>query len=270
MLPSGFCATLLMRSSPRKSGRACNETKAQPSHAGCNTFAQMPCMRRAPYRQIRQCENLLGPLPYSAVPRTQKVESSASAASRRSRSASATCRDQLHDRASRCRGSRCLRSALRVFRRRGPSTLLLRCPQRCGRACRRRDLWQATVTLDQSTIVLERGACAHWAHRHTASWFINRACKMATRDRGWHLFVACADPAASERGVIFRAAGWHYCGQGRANGRPREYFRQRGSRQWICDRTFFSHRRLTMTDVALGDWHRKTLPAKHVFRVCLS
>ena len=33
-------------------------------------------------------------------------------------------------------------------------------------------------------IVLERGACASWAHRHTGSWFIPRAVAAASRDHG--------------------------------------------------------------------------------------
>src|SRR5438128_1737516 len=37
-------------------------------------------------------------------------------------------------------------------------------------------------------IVLERGACAHWAHRHCASWFIPRACA-AAKDHGWRIFL---------------------------------------------------------------------------------
>jgi hypothetical protein len=34
------------------------------------------------------------------------------------------------------------------------------------------------------TIVLERGACAHFAHRHCASWFLRRVTALAHREHG--------------------------------------------------------------------------------------
>ena len=79
------------------------------------------------------------------------------------------------------------------------------------------------------TIVLERGAQAWWTHPHTASWFINAACRMARADRGWNIFVAFADLEADEIGTVYQAAGWSYMGQSptRLIGgkpRPRDYF----------------------------------------------
>jgi hypothetical protein len=77
-------------------------------------------------------------------------------------------------------------------------------------------------------VALERGACAFWAHEHTASWFINRACAMAARDHGWKLFVAYSDTEAGEIGTVYQACGWHYIGRASnrvAHGKPRNKHR---------------------------------------------
>jgi len=58
---------------------------------------------------------------------------------------------------------------------------------------------------------LNRGACVHWAHPHSASFLISHACRLMAR-RGFHVFVAYADPAAGEIGTIYQACGWNYCG----------------------------------------------------------
>ena len=124
----------------------------------------------------------------------------------------------------------------------------------------------------QYTIALERGACAHWAYPHTASWFIPKACAMAARDRGWNIFYAYADEAAGEIGTVYQACSWLYLGQTpdrRIGGwaRDRDYFRHR---DWplgklISDRTFFSRYRLSMRDVERGEWERVIKPAKHKY-----
>lgn len=138
----------------------------------------------------------------------------------------------------------------------------------------------------QFAIALERGACAHWAHPHTASWFIPRVCSQAARDHGWRIFFAYGDPEAGEIGTIYQAANWLYIGQtpDRLRGgkpRPRESFRKFDwpEGKWISDRAFFSHRGLTMTDVRHtrkldgtivpgnpdGEWERVDRPAKHKY-----
>ena len=58
---------------------------------------------------------------------------------------------------------------------------------------------------------LNRGACVHWAHPHSASFLISHACRLMAR-QGFHIFVAYADPAAGEIGTIYQACGWNYCG----------------------------------------------------------
>jgi hypothetical protein len=120
-----------------------------------------------------------------------------------------------------------------------------------------------TFTGPPGVIVLERGASAPWAHPHTASWFINRACRAAALDHGWHTFVAYADPAADEIGTVYQASGWSYMGQGRERGRRREYFRQ-GDR--LISEHAFRARGLTIIDAQLGEWERVFVPAKHRYQ----
>lgn len=59
--------------------------------------------------------------------------------------------------------------------------------------------------------VLNRGACVHWAHPHSASFLISHACRLMVQ-KGYHIFVAYSDPAAGEIGTVYQACGWHYCG----------------------------------------------------------
>jgi hypothetical protein len=58
---------------------------------------------------------------------------------------------------------------------------------------------------------LNRGACVHWAHPHSASFLINRACRMMA-DKGFHVFVAYSDTEAGEIGIVYQATNWLYCG----------------------------------------------------------
>lgn len=72
-------------------------------------------------------------------------------------------------------------------------------------------------------ISLTRGCCLPWADPprkssdgrvHTgaaASYLISAACRQLTA-RGYHVFVAYADPEAGEKGVIFRSCNFLYCG----------------------------------------------------------
>ena len=58
---------------------------------------------------------------------------------------------------------------------------------------------------------LNRGACVHWTHPHSASFLISHACRLMAQ-KGYHIFVAYADPSAGEIGTIYQACGWNYCG----------------------------------------------------------
>jgi hypothetical protein len=88
-------------------------------------------------------------------------------------------------------------------------------------------------------IALLRGACAHWAHPHAASFLISRACRQAHRDFGWKLFYAYADSAAGEVGVVYQACSWLYlgAGAGRRNAQGRWRFFDRHRRTWLSDRS---------------------------------
>ena len=61
-------------------------------------------------------------------------------------------------------------------------------------------------------ISLVRGACAHWAHPHAASFLISGACKLMGR-HGYNIFVAYADSLAGEIGTVYQACNWIYTGQ---------------------------------------------------------
>lgn len=59
--------------------------------------------------------------------------------------------------------------------------------------------------------VLVRGATEHWAHEHSASYLIPRACDlMATK--GKPIIVAYSDPAGGEVGTIYQACNFLYTG----------------------------------------------------------
>ena len=57
---------------------------------------------------------------------------------------------------------------------------------------------------------LNRGACAHWSHPNSASFLIAHACRLMVQ-KGYHIFVAYADPSAGEIGTVYQACGWNYC-----------------------------------------------------------
>jgi hypothetical protein len=69
---------------------------------------------------------------------------------------------------------------------------------------------------------LARGACAHWAHEHSSSYLINKACELMgapwkTRDGkdmpAKFVFVATADTDAGEIGTCYQASNWVYIGK---------------------------------------------------------
>jgi len=59
--------------------------------------------------------------------------------------------------------------------------------------------------------VLNRGACVHWAHEHSATYLIARACQLMT-EKGLHIFVAYSDIEAGEIGTVYQASNWLYAG----------------------------------------------------------
>jgi hypothetical protein len=113
----------------------------------------------------------------------------------------------------------------------------------------------------RGAVVLERGACVHWAPRNAASFLIRRAVRLAHAEHGWSTFVAYADPDAGEVGTIYQALGWSYTGQGagRTPGRKRDHFIRPDGRH--VDERMLRHGGVTLDDV-LG-WKRVQTSAKH-------
>jgi hypothetical protein len=87
---------------------------------------------------------------------------------------------------------------------------------------------------------LSRGTCVHWAHRHSASYLISRACDLMV-GKGLNIFVAYSDTEAGEVGTVYQASNWLY--GGRTNGS--EQFR------WIGEAIEDDNGR----DWKNGEWH---------------
>lgn len=60
--------------------------------------------------------------------------------------------------------------------------------------------------------VLVRGATEHWAHKHSASYLIPRACDLMAA-KGRPIIVAYSDPAAGEVGTIYQSCNFIYTGK---------------------------------------------------------
>lgn len=130
-------------------------------------------------------------------------------------------------------------------------------------------------------VCLERGACAHWAHPHTGSWFIPRVLQRAHEDHGWEIFYAYSDEEAGEIGTIYQACNWLYLGHGttrrktyRVKPEPRWNFRGPGTNwQWRGSRAFYSKGLNIKEHVGIidgvrvgpGEWERKNTIAKHKY-----
>jgi hypothetical protein len=67
-------------------------------------------------------------------------------------------------------------------------------------------------------MTLVRGACVHWAHPHSASYLIPRACKLMAAE-GKNIFVAYSDTKAGEIGTVYQACNWQYCGMTASGGK---------------------------------------------------
>jgi hypothetical protein len=60
-------------------------------------------------------------------------------------------------------------------------------------------------------MTLCRGACVSWAHPHSASFLIPRACQLMAKE-GTNIVVAYSDVDAGEIGTVYQACNWFYCG----------------------------------------------------------
>jgi hypothetical protein len=59
-------------------------------------------------------------------------------------------------------------------------------------------------------ICLARGACAHWAHEHSASRLISRSMRLLPHR--YEVITATVDPAAGEIGTIYQACNFDFVG----------------------------------------------------------
>lgn len=66
-------------------------------------------------------------------------------------------------------------------------------------------------------ICLERGACAWWAHPHSASKLISYAVNDMAKTTKYKIFYAYSDDSAGEIGTVYQACNWLYLGRS-ANG----------------------------------------------------
>tara|TARA_Y100000361_G_scaffold1707_1_gene1433 strand:- start:2579 stop:3325 length:747 start_codon:yes stop_codon:yes gene_type:complete len=60
-------------------------------------------------------------------------------------------------------------------------------------------------------IILNRGACVHWAHEHAGSKLIAKSLK-EIKNKNYKFAVAYADSKAGEIGTLYQATNWHYIG----------------------------------------------------------
>jgi hypothetical protein len=62
--------------------------------------------------------------------------------------------------------------------------------------------------------LIQRGACASWAHPHLGSKLIMFGCRWLAKNTEKKIFVAYSDPEASEIGTIYQACNFDYLGSG--------------------------------------------------------
>ena len=60
-------------------------------------------------------------------------------------------------------------------------------------------------------INLTRGCCAFWSHPHSGSKLISAACREMAK-KGYNVIVAYSDPKANERGQLYKACNFLFCG----------------------------------------------------------
>lgn len=65
--------------------------------------------------------------------------------------------------------------------------------------------------LKRPAIILARGACVHWAHKHSASKLISFAVSNLDSDK-YHFVLAYSDPEAGEIGTVYQACNWKCVG----------------------------------------------------------
>ena len=90
-------------------------------------------------------------------------------------------------------------------------------------------------------ILLNRGACVHWAHPHSASKLIRASMKMLPKK--YEVVTCTVDDLAGEVGTIYQACGFHYVGSMRdANSKVNS---RKGDRDaWLIDGKLYGSRNI--------------------------
>src|ERR1017187_3160418 len=65
---------------------------------------------------------------------------------------------------------------------------------------------------------LTRGCCCWWSHPHSGSKLISAACREMAK-KGYNVIVAYSDPKANERGQLYKACNFLFCGPTRSEER---------------------------------------------------
>jgi hypothetical protein len=65
----------------------------------------------------------------------------------------------------------------------------------------------------RKVVYLNRGACAYWTPKNTASYLISKSYKLL-KSIGIKMIIAFCTPEAGEIGTIYQALNWMYMGQG--------------------------------------------------------
>jgi hypothetical protein len=97
-------------------------------------------------------------------------------------------------------------------------------------------------------IILARGACVHWAHRHSASKLISSAVSKLDSNK-YNFVVGYSDPEAGEIGTVYQACNWYCVGTVQ-------------KKRWIGPngeiRSAYHHRNMACTRTPKVDGARKT------------
>lgn len=70
-----------------------------------------------------------------------------------------------------------------------------------------------SIKSNQMECLIQRGACASWAHKHLGSKLIKFGCRWLVKNTEKRIFVAYSDPLANEIGTIYQACGFDFLGQ---------------------------------------------------------
>jgi hypothetical protein len=99
---------------------------------------------------------------------------------------------------------------------------------------------QFNADMPRQVVQLNRGACAHWTPKNTASYLISRTYKML-KDDGVKLILAYCTREAGEIGTIYQALNWEYVGE---TSPSKTYFLDN---HWVSERTLADKKKWAKT-----------------------